>query len=413
MANDATTAWDDQAVWESSGFLRFLTDHHVNPQDLLNPSANGDSLRFFRLKQLSGINDQETEDPRLKSIAANLSRELAENDSEGSTDAHPKAISWLPGFYSLPVSAPLARVDLYKQGQVYGIDISSGYAVTLLNIKPGEHVLDLCCAPGAKLTMIADLLQLHGSVTGVDFSRSRLGACRQLVHKYELFQPQNEDNKWRCRLFHADGRTFNIGPKTECVHIDGMELLLDTQEIASRAPKDRKRKRKNKSARARDAKRQKLLVLDSALYDKVLVDAECTHDGSIRHLQRLDTATKWEEYVRDHLNPSEVDRILNLQQGLIRNGFSLLRPGGTMIYSTCSLSVKQNEEIVSRFLQDESLATLDQIVIDKDVPCKEGGLPGTLRFTPSQNTSGLFIARIHKAAAIHEEKQSSSTDGSN
>ncbi|ETP55401.1 hypothetical protein, variant [Phytophthora nicotianae P10297] len=370
MANEATKSWDDQAVWESSGFLRFLSEHHVNSQDLHNPSANGDSLRFFRLKKLTCNDNQDAEDPRLQSIAASLAREIAESDSDVPKDVEPKAIPWLPGFYSLPVSAPLARVDLYKQGQVYGIDISSGYAVTLLNIKPGEHVLDLCCAPGAKLTMIADLLQLHGSVTGVDFSRSRLGACRQLVHKYELFQPQNELNKWRCRLFHADGRTFNIGPKTECVHIDGMELLLDTQEIASRAPKDRKRKRKNKSARARDAKRQKLLVLDSTLYDKVLVDAECTHDGSIRHLQRLDTATKWGEYVRDHLNSSEVERILTLQHGLIRNGFSLLRPGGTMIYSTCSLSVKQNEDIVSKFLQDEPLAALDQIVIDKDVPCK-------------------------------------------
>ncbi|KAI9988238.1 hypothetical protein PInf_021632 [Phytophthora infestans] len=396
MVEDSTTAWDDQGVWESSGFLRFLSDHHVNPRDLLNPSANGESLRFFRLKQLNSISEKDTEDPRLQAIAANLLREAAENVSEESSDVHPKAVSWLPGFYSLPVSAPLARVDLYKEGQIYGIDISSGYAVTLLNINPGEHVLDLCCAPGAKLTMIADLLQLRGSVTGVDFSRSRLGACRQLVHKYKLFESQNEDNKWRCRLFHADGRTFNIGPKTECVHIDGMGLLLDTQEIASRAPKDRMRKRKNKSARARDAKRQKLLVVDSALYDKVLVDAECTHDGSIRHLQRLITGAKWEEYVRDHLNSSEIERILKLQHGLIRNGFSLLRPGGTMIYSTCSLSVKQNEDIVSKFLEDQPLATLDQTTVDHDVPCKEGKLPGTLRFTPSQNTSGLFIARIHK-----------------
>ncbi|KAG7392562.1 hypothetical protein PHYPSEUDO_000250 [Phytophthora pseudosyringae] len=414
----ATTPWDDQAVWAASGFLRFLAEHAVNFKDLLSPSANGDSLRFFRLKQLGGNNGHEVEDPRLLAIAASLAREAAGNDSEGGKDVEPQAVQWLPGFYSLPVSAPLARVDLYKDGQVYGIDISSGYAVTLLNIQPGDHVLDLCCAPGAKLAMIADLLQPRGSVTGVDFSRSRLGACKQLVHKYQLSQPESEateENKWRCRLFHADGRTFNIGPKTECTHIDGMEVLLDTHEIASRAPKDRMRKRKNKSARARDSKRQKLLVPDSALYDKVLVDAECTHDGSIRHLQRLNSAAKWGEYVRDHLNSSEVERILKLQHGLIRNGFSLLRPGGAMIYSTCSLSVKQNEDIVSGFLQDEPLATFDPIVIDKDVPCQEGKLPGTLRFTPSQNTSGLFIARIHKAAATSqplEHAQSSSPDGS-
>ncbi|GMF25243.1 unnamed protein product [Phytophthora fragariaefolia] len=327
-------------------------------------------LRASRLKKLDGNKDLEAEDPRLQSIANCLAREAEKNGKNDARETVPQAVPWLPGFYSLPVSAPLARVDLYKVGKLYGIDISSGYAVSLLDIQPGEHVLDLCCAPGAKLTMIADLLQLKGSVTGVDFSRPRLGACRQLVHKYQLFQPESEaaDSKWRCRLFHADGRTFNIGPKTECAHIDGMEVLLDTQEIASRAPKDRMRKRKNKSARARDAKRQKLLVLDSALYDKVLVDAECTHDGSIRHLQRLNTVAKWEEYVRDHLNPSEVERILKLQRGLIQNGFNLLRPGGTMIYSTCSLSVKQNEGIVSSFLQDEPLAKLDPITHSEDIP---------------------------------------------
>ncbi|KAG6612391.1 tRNA cytosine-5-methylases and related enzymes of the NOL1/NOP2/sun superfamily [Phytophthora cinnamomi] len=396
--SDAATAWDDQRVWSDAGFLRFLEEHDVSTKDLLTSSRDGDSLRFFRLKQLAGNNAAEGGEPRLQDIAASLAREAAENTAEGVGETVPQAVSWLPGFYSLPVSAPLARVDLYKGGQLYGIDISSGYAVSLLDVKPGEHVLDLCCAPGAKLTMIADLLQLQGSVTGVDFSRPRLGACRQLVHKYQLFQPESEAERteWRCRLFHADGRTFNIGPKTECAHIDGMEVLLDTQEIASRAPKDRMRKRKNKSARARDAKRQKLLVLDSALYDKVLVDAECTHDGSIRHLQRLDTAAKWEEYVRDHLNSSEVERILKLQHGLIRNGFNLLQPGGIMIYSTCSLSVKQNEDIVSSFLQDEPLAKLDPIARSDDVPCQEGKLPGTIRFTPSQNTSGLFIARIRK-----------------
>ncbi|CAI5717696.1 unnamed protein product [Peronospora destructor] len=391
-----TTPWDDQAIWETTGFLHFLKEHHVDTKDLINRSSDGESLRFFRLKQVAANNDKESEDFRLQSIVANLAQETAEIDAERVKNIVPQAVKWLPGFFSLPVSAPLARLSLYQDGQMYGIDISSGFAVSLLELQPGEHVLDLCCAPGAKLTMIADLLQLRGSVTGVDYSRSRLCACRRLVYKYQLL---GSGTQWRCRLFCADGRTFNIGPKTECAQVDGVELLLDTQEIASRAPKDRKRKRKNKSARARDAKQQKLVLADAALYDKVLVDAECTHDGSIRHLQRLNTTDKWEKYVHDHLNANEVGRILKLQHGLIRNGFNLLRLGGTMIYSTCSLSTKQNEDIVSEFLQDEPLAKLDAIARSKDVPCQEGRLPGTLRFTPSQNTSGLFIARIRKQAA--------------
>lgn len=45
---DATTAWDDQRVWEDAGFLCFLEEHKVSTKDLLTPSCNGDSLRFFR-----------------------------------------------------------------------------------------------------------------------------------------------------------------------------------------------------------------------------------------------------------------------------------------------------------------------------------------------------------------------------
>uniref|UniRef100_A0AAV1TSC3 Uncharacterized protein n=1 Tax=Peronospora matthiolae TaxID=2874970 RepID=A0AAV1TSC3_9STRA len=291
------TRWDDMTVWETSGFLRFLQEHHIQVNDLLDSSCHEEARRFFRLKQSVAKegNVNYGRDTRLQSIAAHfVARETADSDSEATQRVTPQAVNWLPGFYSLPMSLPLARVGLYQDGQVYGIDVSSGYAVSLLNIQPGEHVLDLC------------------------------------LYKYKLFREEEDvaDVTWRCRLFHADGRVFNIGPKTECNGFAGLQVLLDTHEIASRAPKDRKRKRKNKSARARDAKRQHVLEIDPALYDKVLVDAECTHDGSIRHLQRLNTAAKWDEYVHDHLNPSEVDRILTLQHDLIRNGFNLLRPGG-------------------------------------------------------------------------------------
>ncbi|CAI5731394.1 unnamed protein product [Hyaloperonospora brassicae] len=397
-----TTRWNDLTVWETSGFLRFLHEHHIDVNDLLESSSyEEEARRFVRLKH-TGINNdgiKDSVDTLLHSIAAYvLARETAEGGNDSSQGVMPQAVKWLPGFYSLPLSVPISQVGLYQDGRMYGIDVSSGYAVSLLDIQPGEHVLDLCCAPGAKLTMIADLLRLQGSVTGVDYSRSRLSACRRLVHKYQLVRVEVEaaDVAWRCRLFHADGRVFNIGPKTECGGTNGLEVLLDTHEVAARAPKDRKRKRKNKSARARDAKQQHVMKVDPALYDKVLVDAECTHDGSIRHLQRLNTAVKWETYVHDHLNSSEVDRILTLQHDLIRSGFNLLRPGGTMIYSTCSLSTKQNEDIVSRFLADETLAKLDPIARGEDVPCQQGKLRGTLRFTPSHNTSGLFIARIRK-----------------
>ncbi|KAF1316564.1 tRNA cytosine-5-methylases and related enzymes of the nol1/nop2/sun superfamily, partial [Globisporangium splendens] len=424
-SDQSALAWCSLATWESSGFLAFLAAHAIQRSDLLKPDGHDDEQRFFRMKQHGGSSVLSEAD-----VVALVVQSL---EKEGIANTQPTSVAWLQGFYSLPVATPLARINLYKQGELYGIDISSGYAVTLLNIQPGEHVLDLCCAPGAKLTMMADLLELSGSVTGVDFSRQRIGACKQLVHKYKLIKktaaaseeatlkketleisghdsaaekdtPSLPATSWRCRLFHADGRTFNIGPKTECEQLADIETVLDTEEIAARgsARGQQQRKRKNKSARARDAKRPKVdVVHDAALYDKVLVDAECTHDGSIRHLQKNDSLEKWKAYVENHLNDSEIERILKLQHALIRNGFKMLKAGGEMIYSTCSLSVKQNEDIVREFLKDEPGATL--LPIDRTgIPCQEGRLAGTARFTPAQNTSGLFIAKIRKANAIAE-----------
>ncbi|DAZ99081.1 TPA: hypothetical protein N0F65_008386 [Lagenidium giganteum] len=384
--------WIDREILKTSGFLEFLRQHEIDLLHLIPPAAQSEQgeQRFVRLKRAADANDEASQLERVKQSLVDA----------GFPDVAPVPASWVPGFYSLPASVPLSRLTAYKNGLMYGIDISSGYAVTLLHIQQGEHVLDLCCAPGAKLTMMADLLEMNGSVTGVDYSRSRIAACKQLIHKYQLIrQPCDSaetSSAWRCRLFHADGRTFNVGPKTECARVEGIETILDTNAIATRSVQGQKRKRENKSARAREAKQPKVWNFDAALFDKVLVDAECTHDGSIKHLQKMKTLEEWTKYVDEHLNDKELDRILQLQKDLIRNGFKMLKPGGTMIYSTCSLSVKQNEHIVEAFLRDHPTASLIPVVTT-DIPCESGRIPGTLRFTPSNNTSGLFIAKISKS----------------
>ncbi|TXG66270.1 hypothetical protein EZV62_007545 [Acer yangbiense] len=59
---------------------------------------------------------------------------------------------------------------LYDQGiitKIYGIDAASGAALSALDVSVGDHVLDLCAAPGAKLCMILDILGDLGYVTGV------------------------------------------------------------------------------------------------------------------------------------------------------------------------------------------------------------------------------------------------------
>lgn len=129
----------------------------------------------------------------------------------------PQPLAWLPGVLSLPSAARLAASPAYKAGSVYGIDAASAAAVRALAPAPGDVVLDLCCAPGAKLCMISDCVSpppspespespegggapRSGFVVGVDVSEPRLSATRTLLRKY---------GQSNVRLFLADGAAFS------------------------------------------------------------------------------------------------------------------------------------------------------------------------------------------------------------
>lgn len=161
-------------------FLDFLNQNGLDP----SLYASSQSIpRYIRLKP--GCEAQ------LSEIEAEINCKL-------------KEVCWLPNFYYLPPNVRIASTRAYQEGQIYGIDAASGAAVLALGISPGDHVLDLCAAPGAKLCMILDLLGCSGSVTGVDISRHRLAASRTMLQKYQLGA--------RSRLFVADGTMFSLIP---------------------------------------------------------------------------------------------------------------------------------------------------------------------------------------------------------
>jgi len=168
------------------------------------------------------------------------------------------------------------------------------------------------------------------------------------------------------------------------------------------------RKRLNKSARAREAKRLKALTHDSAsgfiksdqtngpstavIYDRVLVDADCSTDGSAKHLGKVLMGCADENGVEageasgsktsssgssvhessvnvdrkdfgcqrleELLSPEATARHVSTQSLLLANGFKLLAPGGILVYATCSLTHAQNEGVVAVFLAQEPKAAL-------------------------------------------------------
>ncbi len=89
-------------------------------------------------------------------------------------------------------------------------------------------------------------------------------------------------------------------------------------------------------------------LADDALVDKVLVDAPCTGLGTIRQHPEILL----------QFNDNRLAKLLNTQQQLIQKGFDCLKPGGTLIYSTCSLLQSENTEQIETFLAANTSAAL-------------------------------------------------------
>jgi len=131
-------------------------------------------------------------------------------------------------------------------------------------------------------------------------------------------------------------------------------------------------------------------------FDKVLLDAPCSGTGTIR--KSIKTIKWW--------NPATVKHISGMQKKLILNAFDLLKQGGTMVYSTCSLEPEENEGVVNYLLSNREDAQVADIKLDinRGPPIMEFGkekydlsIKKCLRLWPQNNdTEGFFVAKIKK-----------------
>ena len=301
-------------------------------------------------------------------------KDASETDAIRSTlDAEP--VAWLPGFLRMPAARRLKGSAPYEDRRVFAMDAASGFAARALGCNEGDRVLDLCCAPGAKLLCLAEAVGVKGAVDGVDVSEKRLSVARKLLDAHH-----DPAGAARVRLYRSDGRRFP----------DERELLYDSRAADSFEQRGA-RKRLNKSARQREAKRLKALpVEENVIYDRVLVDADCTTDGSHAHVQKMvEKGTSV-----DNVSTERCASLLELQAALLRNGFGRLRNGGVLVYGTCSLTKAQNENIVEAFLHEEPAARL--MSLEAPPVAVAGSIPGTVRFPAGGETSGLFVARLEK-----------------
>ena len=142
-----------------------------------------------------------------------------------------------------------------------------------------------------------------------------------------------------------------------------------------------------------DARNHSLKPFDGAAYDHALVDAPCSCEGTVR--KNPDTLDEW---TLEH-----VEGIAAAQKGILRRAVQVTRPGGTVVYSTCTFAPEENEAVL-----DHVLAAEDCRVVDYDLPLDHAGgvtewreqtydpqVARAKRIYPHHNdTGGFFCAKL-------------------
>nr|WP_206205269.1 RsmB/NOP family class I SAM-dependent RNA methyltransferase [Thermococcus sp. GR6] len=124
-------------------------------------------------------------------------------------------------------------------------------------------------------------------------------------------------------------------------------------------------------------------ILGERIADRVLLDAPCTSDGTIVKNPEL----RW------RLREKNIPKVVQLQKELIESAWKILKPGGRLLYSTCSMLPEENEGVVEWFLKRHEDAEL----IPLNGPYDGGFLSGTMRAWPHRHrTIGFFYALIEK-----------------
>lgn len=206
--------------------------------------------------------------------------------------AKPTSIS--PLGVILEEGRPIPSLPGFREGFFYVEDEAAQLIPPLLDLRPGQVILDACAAPGGKATHMAELIDDQGTIYALDRVAERLALLR--------------------------GNCARLG-LTSVVPLAG-DARYPSTWLRALEPE------------ARDRSRDAL-----AGFDRILVDAPCSGLGVLRRHPEA----KWRK------DSSVFERHHRLQGEILNAVAPCLRPGGVLVYSTCSTEPEETEAVVEEF----------------------------------------------------------------
>jgi 16S rRNA (cytosine967-C5)-methyltransferase len=234
-----------------------------------------------------------------------------------------QATRFAPHGIQLAAPVPVDRLPYFADGAVSVQDEAAQLCTTLLDLAPGQRVLDACAAPGGKTCAILEACEGLAEVVAIDESAYRL--------------PRIDENLARLDL-HA------------------------TVQQADAANTDQ--------------------WWDGQFFDRILLDVPCSATGVIRRHPDIKLLRR----------ESDIVPLAAIQLGLLSALWQTLKPGGRLVYATCSVFPQENHRIIRRFLKK----TDDAALLEPDLLWGRETDAGRQLLPLPQGHDGFFYAVLEK-----------------
>ncbi len=221
---------------------------------------------------------------------------------------------------------PLTRTRSFRNGVFYIQDKASCLAVEISNPQPGETVLDVCAAPGAKTTYLSQLMENKGAIYSIDYSKRRMAVWER--------------------------ETKRLGAKI---------ATPITADACNPLPM-------------------------KVTADVLILDPPCTSTGVFNKMP----SAKWRLTKRSILGMAKI------QWNMANQCAEAVKDGGYLVYSTCSITLEENEMLIEKFLKWQPEFTLVETSPRIGLPGFRGQTRCQRLYPHIHASNGFFVARLRK-----------------